>query len=118
MRLQLGEEEEDFREEMRRFFTTEVPQSIRDEVASGRHASRDDLVTTQRILNAAGLAVPHWPTEWGGRDWSPLQMHLWREEMQLACVPPPLSFYVNMIGTVIANFGCEDLKKRYLPATT
>ena len=43
--------------------------------------------TTSRpsaILNAAGLAVPHWPVEWGGRDWTPLQRHIWREEMQLA----------------------------------
>src|ERR687890_2592030 len=89
MRLQLSPEDEAFREEMRTFFTTQVPQSIRDTVANHRHLTKDQYLETQRILNAAGLAVPHWPVEWGGRDWTPLQRHIWREEMQLACVPEP-----------------------------
>ncbi len=37
MRLQLSPEMEAFREEMRTFFTTEVPQEIRDTVAGRRH---------------------------------------------------------------------------------
>ena len=117
MQLALTEEETAFREEMRTFFSTEIPQEIRDTVAAGRHVGKDHYVTTQRILNAAGLAVPNWPTEWGGRDWSPLQRHIWHEEMQLACVPPPLAFNANMVGPVIANFGSEEQKERFLPPT-
>jgi alkylation response protein AidB-like acyl-CoA dehydrogenase len=117
MRLRLTEEEEAFRSEMRAFFTTQVPRDIRDTVASGRHVGRDGIVATQRILNEAGLAVPNWPVEWGGRDWTPLQRHIWHEEMQLACVPPPLAFNANMIGPVIAHFGSHELKERFLPAT-
>jgi alkylation response protein AidB-like acyl-CoA dehydrogenase len=117
MRLQLSPEDEAFREEMRTFFTTQVPQSIRDTVAAGRHLTRDQYVESQRILNAAGLAVPHWPVEWGGRDWTPLQRHIWREEMQLAAVPEPLAFNASMIGPVIAAFGSQEQKERFLPAT-
>ncbi|HEX2893909.1 MAG TPA: acyl-CoA dehydrogenase family protein [Marmoricola sp.] len=117
MRLRLTEEEAAFREEMRTFFTTEIPQHVRDTVAAGRHVEKDDYVETMRIMNAAGLAVPNWPVEWGGRDWTPLQRHLWHEEMQLACVPPPLAFNANMIGPVIAHFGSQEMKERFLPAT-
>ena len=117
MQLALTEEETAFREEMRTFFTTEVPQEIRDTVASGRHVGKDGIVTTQRILNQAGLAVPNWPVEWGGRDWTPMQRHIWHEEMQLACVPLPLAFNANMIGPVIANFGSQEHKERFLPPT-
>ncbi|HZG92449.1 MAG TPA: acyl-CoA dehydrogenase family protein, partial [Pseudonocardia sp.] len=117
MRLQLSPEDEAFREEMRTFFTTQVPRSIRDTVAARRHPSREEYVQAQRILNAAGLAVPHWPVEWGGRDWTPLQRHIWREEMQLACVPEPLPFNTGMIGPVLAAFGNEQQKQRFLPAT-
>src|SRR3954452_19415927 len=117
MRLRLSEDEAAFREEMRTFFTTEVPQEIRDAVARGRHLSKDDYVRTMRTLNAAGLAVPNWPVEWGGRDWTPLQRHIWHEEMQLACVPTPLAFNAGMVGPVIANFGSQELKERFLPAT-
>jgi len=117
MRLRLTDEETAFREEMRTFFTTEVPQDIRDDIAAGRHIGKDAYVQTMRILNAAGLAVPNWPVEWGGCDWTPLQRHIWHEEMQLACVPPPLAFNANMVGPVIANFGSQELKERFLPAT-
>ena len=69
------------------------------------------------MLNAAGLAVPHWPVEWGGKDWTPLQRHIWREEMQLASVPEPLAFNTSMIGPVLAAFGNQEQKERFLPKT-
>jgi alkylation response protein AidB-like acyl-CoA dehydrogenase len=117
MRLHLSPEDRAFREEMRTFFTTEVPQSIRDAAASHRELTKDQYVQAQRVLNAAGLAVPHWPVEWGGKDWTPLQRHIWREEMQLASVPEPLAFNASMIGPVLATFGSEEQKARFLPAT-
>jgi alkylation response protein AidB-like acyl-CoA dehydrogenase len=117
MRLELSAEDVAFREEMRTFFTTQVPQEIRDAVASRRELSKDDVVRSQRILNAAGLAVPGWPVEWGGRDWTPLQRHIWHEEMQRACVPLPLAFNASMVGPVIATFGSQEQKERFLPPT-
>src|SRR4051812_25320461 len=117
MRLQLSPELEAFRAEMRTFFTTEVPQDIRDAVAAHRHLSKEQYVGAMRALNAAGLAVPHWPVEWGGKDWTPLQRHIWREEMQLATVPEPLPFNASMIGPVLAAFGNQEQKERFLPKT-
>jgi alkylation response protein AidB-like acyl-CoA dehydrogenase len=117
MQLELSAEDAAFREEMRSFFVTEVDQDIRDTVAARRELSKDQVVRSQRTLNAAGLAVPHWPTEWGGRGWTPLRRHIWHEEMQRACVPPPLSFNANMVGPVIATFGSQQQKERFLAAT-
>ena len=117
MQLQLSPELQAFREEMRTFFTTQVPQEIRDKVAARRHPTKQDFVTTQQILNAANLAVPHWPVQYGGRDWTPLQRHIWREEMQLAHVPEPLAFNTSMIGPVLAQFGNEEQKDRFLAKT-
>ncbi len=117
MQLALTEEETAFREEMRSFFTTKIPQELRDTIRAGRHVGKEGIVESQRIMNDAGIAVPNWPVEWGGQDWTPLQRHIWHEEMQLACVPPPLAFNANMIGPVIANFGSQEQKERFLPAT-
>jgi alkylation response protein AidB-like acyl-CoA dehydrogenase len=117
MRLQLSPEMEAFRDEMRTFFTTQVPQEIRDKVAAHRHLTREQYAQAQQVLNAAGLAVPHWPVEWGGKDWTPLQRHIWREEMQLASVPEPLAFNASMIGPVIAAFGNQEQKERFLAKT-
>jgi alkylation response protein AidB-like acyl-CoA dehydrogenase len=117
MQLELSAQDAAFRDEMRTFFTTEFPQEIRDTVLAGRHLTRDQTVASQRALNAAGLAVPHWPVEWGGKDWTDLQRHLWHEEMQRAGVPTPLAFNASMIGPVLAQFGSEEQKARFLPAT-
>jgi len=117
MQLHLSPEDQAFRDEMRTFFTTQFPKSIRDDVAAHRDVSKEQYVEAQRVLNAAGLAVPHWPVEWGGRDWTPLQRHIWREEMQLAAVPEPLAFNASMIGPVIAAFGNQEQKERFLPKT-
>jgi alkylation response protein AidB-like acyl-CoA dehydrogenase len=117
MQLELSAEDAAFREEMRTFFTTEFPQDIRDTVLAGRHLTHDQTVASQRALNAAGLAVPHWPVEWGGKDWTDLQRHLWHEEMQRAGVPTPVAFNASMIGPVLAQFGSEEQKARFLPGT-
>ncbi len=117
MRLELSDEMQAFRDEMRTFFTTEVPESIRDAVRQGRELTKDEIVESQRTLNAAGLAVPHWPVEWGGQDWTDLQRHIWNEEMQAAYVPIPLAFNASMIGPVLAQFGTEEQKKEFLPKT-
>lgn len=117
MKLQLSPEDAAFREEMRTFFTTAVPQKTRDIVAARRELSKELIVETQQILNGAGLAVPNWPVEWGGRDWTPLQRHIWHEEMQLASVPIPLAFNASMVGPVIAAFGSQEIKERFLAKT-
>jgi alkylation response protein AidB-like acyl-CoA dehydrogenase len=117
MRLELSADDAAFRDEMRTFFTTEVPQEIRDAVASRSELTKDQIVTSQQVLNAAGLAVPNWPTEWGGQDWSPLRRHIWHEEMQRASVPLPLAFNATMVGPVIAAFGSQEQKEKFLPPT-
>ena len=117
MDLALSKEDRAFAERMRAFFTTEIPAEIRERVGRGEHATKDDIVTSQRILNANGLAVPHWPARWGGQDWTPVQRHLWAEEMVLAHVPPPLTFNTAMVGPVIATFGSAEQQERFLPPT-
>ncbi len=106
-----------FRDEVRCFFREEIPADIRRKSGEGEHLSKSDLVTVQRILNARGWAVPHWPREWGGNDLTPVQRYILTEEMQRASVPSPLQFNVHMVGPVIATFGNEEQKRRFLPAT-
>ncbi|EID11433.1 acyl-CoA dehydrogenase family protein [Mycolicibacterium phlei] len=117
MKLALSESDAAFRDELRRFFTTEIPADLRERMKAGHPVFPDDIITSQRILNAAGLAVPNWPVEWGGKDWTPLQQQIWLDEMQLAGVPEPLAFNAKMVGPVIAQFGSQELKQRFLPPT-
>ncbi|WP_454195504.1 acyl-CoA dehydrogenase family protein [Nocardia sp. Marseille-Q1738] len=117
MKLSLSPDDVAFRDELRKFYRTEIPEDIRERVRTGRELSREDFVTAHKILNDHGLAVPNWPVEWGGKDWTPMQRHIWQDEMQLASVPEPLTFNAQMVGPVIAHFGSQELKERFLPPT-
>ncbi len=117
MQLALTPQEAAFRDELRNFYRTKIPAEIRERTRAGGEANREDLVTTQKILNDHGLAVPNWPVEWGGEDWTPTQQQIWLDEMQLASVPEPLTFNTNMVGPVIAEFGSQEIKERFLPPT-
>jgi len=104
-----------FRDDVRTFFRSAIPQAIRDKVSEGRHLAKADIVTAQRILHARGWAVPHWPLEWGGQDWTAVQRYIFNEEMQSEAVPPPLPFGAQMVGPVIAAFGTQAQQRRFLP---
>ena len=114
MDLRFTPEEIAFRDEVRTFFRTQIPAEIRRKVREGRKIEKADYVLSQRTLNARGWAVPHWPKEWGGQDWSPVQTYIFQEELQQAALPPLVSFNVFMVGPVIAQFGSDAQKRRFL----
>lgn len=114
MDLRYTDEELKFRNELRHFFQTKIPKSIRDRGSAGASLTKEEIITSQRILNAEGLAVPHWPVEWGGRDWTPIQHYIFTEEILYNAVPLPLQFNCFMVGPVIATFGSQEQKERFL----
>jgi pimeloyl-CoA dehydrogenase large subunit len=115
MDLRFTPEEIAFRNDVRAFFRAALPPEIRRKMVEGRHLGKADIVRWQRILNDKGWAAPHWPQEWGGTGWMPIQHYIFQEEMQQAPAPQPLAFGVNMVGPVIIAFGNEAQKNYYLP---
>ncbi len=115
MDLRFTEEEQAFRAEVRHFCLTEFPAEIRSKVMEGRELEKEDMVTSQRLLNAKGWAVPRWPVEWGGQPWTPIQNYILTEELQQNGVPQPLPFNCDMVGPIIATFGNDAQRKRFLP---
>ncbi|WKG03394.1 acyl-CoA dehydrogenase family protein [Mycolicibacterium sp. HK-90] len=117
MQLALTPEEAAFRDELRTFYTTKIPAELREQHRLGLPIGKEGIVTAHKILHEHGLAVPNWPVEWGGKDWTPNQHQIWLDEMQLASVPEPLTFNARMVGPVIAEFGSQEIKERFLPPT-
>jgi pimeloyl-CoA dehydrogenase large subunit len=115
MDLRFSPEENAFRQELRSFFRSAVPETIRQKVSENRHLTKDEMVASHKILHAKGLTVPHWPKQWGGADWTPVQHYIYTEELQYNGVPQPLPFNVSMCGPVVVAFGTEEQKKRFLP---
>ncbi|WP_436638641.1 pimeloyl-CoA dehydrogenase large subunit [Microbaculum sp. FT89] len=115
MDLAFTPEETAFRDEVRTFFREALPADIHKKMTEGRHIEKEDIVTWQRILNAKGWAVPHWPVEYGGTGWGPMKQYLFVEELQRTPAPSPLQFGVYMVGPVIYTFGNERQKAHFLP---
>ena len=71
----------------------------------------------QGVLNDGGWAAVHWPTEWGGRETTPVQRLLYSEIM--AEYRTPGMFNANgiwQIGPMLIQWGTEEQKNRWLPS--
>jgi pimeloyl-CoA dehydrogenase large subunit len=115
MDLRFTDEELAFRQEVRAFMKSALPERLRRKMIDRHHPSKQDLVDWQQTLNAKGWAVPHWPVEWGGTGWDPVRQYIFQDELQQAPAPSPLPFNTSMVGPVIIAFGSEEQKRRFLP---
>lgn len=115
MNLTFSSEEIAFREEVRAFIRERLPAETRRKMEEGRGLAKDEIVAWQRILNERGWAAPSWPRQHGGPGWTPVQRHIFLDELHQAPAPEPLSFNVSMIGPVLIAFGTEEQKTRFLP---
>ena len=115
MDLGFSAEEIAFRAEVREFVAKNLPAAIRDKLAGGHHPSKDDIVAWTRILAAKGWGAPHWPVEWGGTGWDAIKLSIFTDEIQRGHAPESLAFGTSMVGPVIATFGSQAQKERFLP---
>lgn len=67
------------------------------------------------ILNERGWAVPHWPVEYGGTGWTPMQLYAFNDELSKAWAPDTCWGATHMCGPVIYTFGTDEQKERFLP---
>jgi alkylation response protein AidB-like acyl-CoA dehydrogenase len=115
LELQFTEREEAFRGEVRQFLGSALPQTVRGKLEQGVILDKVEIIAWQRALNARGWAVPHWPVEWGGTQWTPIEHFIFQDELQQWPAPATLPFNVDMVGPVIATFGSEAQKRHFLP---
>lgn len=115
MDLNYTEDERAFREQVRAFLRAEFPADLHRRLRDGEVPTREDQLAWHRKLNAQGWAVPHWPQEWGGRDWTPVQRFILREELETWPALLPISMNVNLCGPVLIQFGTPEQKQRFLP---
>ena len=115
MELVLSTADAAFQKEVRNFITAELPGDIKAKVERGQQLGKDDYVRWQKILYKRGWLAPNWPVEHGGTGWTPLQRHLFEEELALASTPRIMPFGLAMVAPVIMAFGNAAQKEHYLP---
>ncbi|HBL88456.1 MAG TPA: pimeloyl-CoA dehydrogenase large subunit, partial [Alcanivorax sp.] len=73
-------EERAFRDEVRTFLNEKLPKDISSKVKEHKRLGKEDTIRWQKILNEQGWLALHWPKEYGGTGWSPIQKHIFEEE--------------------------------------
>jgi alkylation response protein AidB-like acyl-CoA dehydrogenase len=115
MELALDAEDRAFRDEVRGFVRDALRAETRRKVEMGLQLAKDDFVAWQDALAGRGWLVPNWPIEHGGTDWTPLQRHIFEDELARGSTPRVVPFGPVMVGPVIIAFGSAEQKGRFLP---
>jgi len=115
MDLNLSDEEQAFRLEVRAWVQAHLPEDLAYKVRNGLRLSKDDMQRWYRILGKKGWLCVGWPKEFGGPGWNAVQKHLFEEECSLAGAPRVLAFGPVMVAPIIIAFGTPEQKKRFLP---
>lgn len=117
MDLNFSDEELQFQQQVKQFLANHLPPHI--VAATAKNASvfveKDLALEWQAILVAQGWAVPQWPVEHGGTDWTPAQKYLFSRECYLAGAPMLIPLGLLMLAPVIMAFGSAEQKEQYLP---
>jgi len=114
MEFERTDEQETMVEEVRRFAENEI------EPVAGDHDREESY--PHEVMDAAaemGLLGAHFPVEYGGVDYSPLEMAMLTEE--LFAVDPGIGLCITSAGfgaETILEFGTDDQKERFLPPIT
>ena len=117
MNLDFSDDELAFEREVRQFLNDHLPRDIVDDTArnSSVFVEKDLALRWQAILVEQGWAVPQWPLEHGGTEWTPAQKYIFSRECFLAGAPMLIPLGLLMLAPVIMAFGTEDQKQAYLP---
>ena len=115
MDLHYSDEDLAFRDQVRAFLDSHLPEDLRAKVLGHLRLSKDDFVRWHRILAKQGWVAPGWPVEFGGPGWTPVQRHIFEEECARAGTPRVMPFGIDMVAPVIMAFGSQDQKDHFLP---
>ncbi|MGO1121076.1 acyl-CoA dehydrogenase family protein [Rhodovibrionaceae bacterium A322] len=116
MDLSFSAEDLAFRQEVREFLRSNLPETVFDRSDRGLHPSKEDIVQWQKILHKKGWIAPAWPVEYGGTGWSLTQRYIYNQEHFLSGAPQTVPFGLSMVGPVIYTFGTQAQKDKYLPS--
>ena len=115
MDLTYSDQHETFRQDLRSFLDERLPKQIADRVRLGQRLTKEDYEQWQAILQERNWLAGHWPKEYGGSDWDPVERHIFEEETARAHAPRLVPFGLAMLGPVLMKFGTDAQKAHWLP---
>jgi len=117
MNIEFSAEDEAFRAEVQAYLATALSADMQreSERTTTVFADKDLALRWQAILVEKGWAVPAWPVEFGGIDWTPNQKYIWGQECAKVHAPGLIALGLRMLAPVIFKYGTPEQKSEYLP---
>src|SRR5262245_57949894 len=115
MDLAFTPEQQNFREEVRKWIPRAMPADMRRNAEAGASFHQDETMQWHRILYEKGWIAPHWPKEVGGTGWDVGRRFIFQEEIVRANAPELSPFGLSMVGPLLIQFGNAEQKARFLP---
>ena len=117
-------EEAAFRAEVREWIATNAPSHLAEPLSSstfgGTNTGDEDPLEAakrwQKVKADAGWACINWPKDYGGRDATPIQNVIWREEEGVyGKLTGAFIIGQGMCGPTLMAYASEEQKERLLP---
>jgi alkylation response protein AidB-like acyl-CoA dehydrogenase len=115
MDLAFTPEQQNFREDVRKWIPRAMPADMRRKAEAGASFHQDETMQWHRILYEKGWIAPHWPKEVGGTGWDVGRRFIFQEEIVRANAPELSPFGLSMVGPLLIQFGNAEQKARFLP---
>ncbi|MDO4723336.1 MAG: acyl-CoA dehydrogenase family protein [Comamonadaceae bacterium] len=115
MELSFTPQQQAFREQVRQWVRSHLPEALAHKVHNNLRLHREDLQGWAKILGQKGWLGYGWPKEFGGPGWDAVQRHLFEEECALAGAPRIVPFGPVMVAPVIMAYGNAEQQRRFLP---
>ncbi len=116
MELRDSPEEAAFRQEVREFLRTELPDRFRSmsDAGEGLAGRFEAMREWRQKLASKGWIAPAWPKEYGGASMTVMQQFIMNEEFAEMRTPNVGGFGVSMVGPTLIVHGSEEQKKEHL----
>ena len=115
MNIDYSADEIAFRDEVRAFLKSNLPDDLRNKVLNTKRMVSEDFVRWQRILFERGWGGPYWTKEYGGTGWNETELSIFEQEYTDAGAPRTLDSGHRLIAPVLMKFGSPEQKAYFLP---
>ncbi len=113
MYLELTDEQQALRNEVRTYFQELLTPQVRAELAGGGGIGEAMRKVVRQMGTDRWLGVG-WPVEYGGRGLTPAEQFVFFDESMRAGAPVPM-LTMNTVGPTIMQFGTQEQKDFFLP---
>jgi alkylation response protein AidB-like acyl-CoA dehydrogenase len=112
MFIDLTDEQQRLRAELREYFRGCLTAERRDEIAEDPFGT--SYMEHCRRLGRDGMLGMALPKEYGGRGFGPVEQQIFANEIARAEVPYPI-ITLNTVAPTLVEYGTDEQKKRFLP---